>query len=94
MTLFSCVYACLLSYTYVNKYRNVPERLLYCILENMHSKDTRPKILKKIFPGKELFGFCLNFHIHVPESDLYIYSHDRSAYSSAGKYVWTDSRNI
>jgi hypothetical protein len=39
---------------------------------------------KQIFPEKELRGQQSNFHIHVSVSDLYIYSHDRSAYSAAG----------
>jgi hypothetical protein len=45
------------------------------------------KFFKQIFPEKELHGLSPNFHIHVSVSDLYVYSHDRSAYSAAGKYV-------
>ncbi len=48
---------------------------------------------KQIFPEKELRGQSPNFHIHVSVSDLYVYSHNRSAYSAAGN-MWTDPRNI
>jgi hypothetical protein len=45
---------------------------------------TNTENLKQIFPEKELRGHSLNFHIHVPVSNLYIpifhiYSHDQSA---------------
>ncbi len=45
--------------------------------------------LKQIFPEKQLCGLSPNFHHHVSVSDLYIYSHDWSAYPApaAGKYV-------
>ncbi len=36
---------------------------------------------KQIFPKKELRGHSTNVHIHVYVSELYIYSHNRSAYS-------------
>jgi hypothetical protein len=42
--------------------------------------------LKRIFPERELRSLNTNFHIHVAVSDL-IYSHNRSAYSAAGKNV-------
>jgi hypothetical protein len=42
---------------------------------------------KPIFSEKEFLGRGPNFHIHVYVSDLHIYSHDRWAYSAAGKYV-------
>ncbi len=42
---------------------------------------------KQIFPEKELRGLSPNFRIPVSVSDLYIYSHDQSAYCAAGKYV-------
>ncbi len=49
---------------------------------------------KQIFPEKELRGYNLNFHIHVPVSDiLYIYSQDGSAYPAAGN-MWIDPGNI
>jgi hypothetical protein len=53
----------------------------------VHCKDTIPKIIKQIFPEKELRGLSPNFRIHVSVSDLYTYSHDWSVYSAAGKYV-------
>jgi hypothetical protein len=40
---------------------------------------------KQIFPEKKLRCLIPNFHIHVSVSNLY--SHNRSAYSAAGKYV-------
>jgi hypothetical protein len=40
-----------------------------------------------MFPEKELRGLSPNFHIHVSVSDLYVHSHDQSAYSTAEKYV-------
>jgi hypothetical protein len=40
-----------------------------------------------------LRGHNPNFHIHVSVSGLYVYSHHRSAYSSAGN-MWTDPENI
>ncbi len=40
---------------------------------------------KQIFPEKELSGLSPNYHMHVFVSDLYVYSHDRSAYSAAEK---------
>ena len=43
--------------------------------------------LKHMFPEKELRGLSPNFHIYVSVGVLFIYSHDRSAHSSAGKYV-------
>jgi hypothetical protein len=49
---------------------------------------------KQIFPEKELRGHSPNFHIHVSLSDLYMYSHDGSAYSSTGKYVDRSSEYI
>jgi hypothetical protein len=36
---------------------------------------------------KGIAGLSSDVHIHLSVSDLYIYSHDRSAYSAAGKYV-------
>ncbi len=39
---------------------------------------------KQLFPEKELRGHSPNFHIHVSVSDLYVYSHDESAYSAVG----------
>jgi hypothetical protein len=48
---------------------------------------------KQIFPEKELRGNSPNFHFHVSVSDLYMYSHDRSAYSAAGN-MWTNPGNI
>jgi hypothetical protein len=45
--------------------------------------------LKQIFPEKELRGHSPYFHINVSVSDLYMYSHDRSAYSAVGN-MWTD----
>jgi hypothetical protein len=52
---------------------------------------------KQIFPEKELRsnahpGHSPSFHIHVPVSDLYIPTIDRSAYSAAGN-MWTDPGN-
>jgi hypothetical protein len=47
---------------------------------------------KKIFPEMKLRGLSANSYIHVSASDLY--SHDRSAYSAAGKCKWTDRGNI
>ncbi len=38
--------------------------------------------LKQIFPEKEYRGLSPNFHIHVYVSELYIYSHDGSAFSA------------
>ena len=40
--------------------------------------------LKQIFPEKEYRGLSPNFHIHVTVSELYIYSHDGSAFSAGG----------
>ncbi len=40
--------------------------------------------LKQIFPEKELRGLSPNFHMSASD---FIYSHGRSAYSAAGKYV-------
>jgi hypothetical protein len=42
------------------------------------------EISKQIFPEKECRGLGPNFHIHASVSDLYIPSHDRSAYSAGG----------
>jgi hypothetical protein len=52
-----------------------------------HCKDTIPNS-KEIFPGKELSGLSLspNFHIHVCER--FIYSHEWSAYSAAGRNMF------
>jgi hypothetical protein len=47
---------------------------------------------KQIFPEKELLGISPKF----PNSSVcerFIYSHNRSAYSAAGK-MWTDPGNI
>jgi hypothetical protein len=52
----------------------------------MHCKDIAMKILTYVFPEKELLG--LNPNVHTPHSCIYerfIYSHDLSAYSAAGK---------
>jgi hypothetical protein len=38
----------------------------------IHCKEPIPKILKKIFPEKELRGHSPNFHIHVSMNNLYI----------------------
>ncbi len=58
----------------------------------VHCNDTIPK---QIFPEKELHGLSPSLHIDLSVSDLYVYSHHRSAYSAAGKYVeWTDPGNI
>ncbi len=43
-------------------------------------KNTVPKIGKKILPEKKLHGLSPSFYIHISVSDLYTYSHDRSAY--------------
>ncbi len=43
--------------------------------------------MKEIFKEKELRDHSPNFHIHVSVCDRFIYSHDRSAYSAAGKYM-------
>jgi hypothetical protein len=40
----------------------------------------RKEILIYAFPEKELRGFSSNFHINVPVSDIYIYSHVRPTY--------------
>ncbi len=42
------------------------------------------EISKQIFPEKEYRGLSPNFHIHASVSDLYIYFHNRSAYSAGG----------
>ncbi len=42
--------------------------------------------LKQIFPEKELRGHSSNSYIHFSVCDLYVYSHDRSDLSAAGKY--------
>jgi hypothetical protein len=49
------------------------------------NKDTENS--KQIFPEKESRSLNPNSYIHVSVSDLYVYSHDWSAYSAAGKYV-------
>jgi hypothetical protein len=50
----------------------------------LHCKDTIPKI-RKIFPEKKLRGFSPNSYIYVSVHERFIYFHDRSAYSAAGK---------
>ncbi len=39
---------------------------------SMHCKDTISKILKQVFPEKELRGLSYNFHNHASVSYLYI----------------------
>ncbi len=65
-----------------------PEKLLTRSVNSLTETRQRhnAKKLKQIFPEKELRSPNPNFHIHVSVSDL-IYSHDRSAYSAAGKNV-------
>ncbi len=38
-----------------------------------------------LFPEKELCGLSPSFHIHVPVSNLHIYSQDRSTYFPAAE---------
>jgi len=53
-----------------------------------HSAKTQYQNSKQIFTEKELRSLSPNFHITVFER--FIYFHDRSAYSAAGKYCsWT-----
>jgi hypothetical protein len=52
-----------------------------------HCKDTILRIRNKFSQKRKCGGLSPNFHIYVSVSDLYIYSHDRSAYSAPGKYV-------
>jgi hypothetical protein len=40
---------------------------------------------KQIFPDMKLRGLCPSSYIHVSESDLYIPTAGRAAYSAAGK---------
>ncbi len=54
---------------------------------------TNTENLKQIFPKKELRGHSPNFQIHVSVRDLYVYSHDLSAYSAVGN-MWTNPGNI
>jgi hypothetical protein len=53
-------------------------------LPPMCTAKTKYQNFEKIFPEKEYQGLSPNFHIHASVSDLYIYSHDRSAYSAGG----------
>ncbi len=57
------------------------------------AKNQYRKFKTNIPSKKELRGHSPHFHIHVSVSDLYTYSHDRSAYSVAGN-MWTDPGNI
>jgi hypothetical protein len=45
----------------------------------------RKEILIYAFPEKELRVFSPNFHINVPVSDIYIYSHVRPTYFPAAE---------
>jgi hypothetical protein len=49
----------------------------------MHCKDSRPNI----FPAMKLQRLSPNSYIYVSVIDLYMYSHDQSANSAAGKQV-------
>jgi hypothetical protein len=54
-------------------------------IADIHTAKTVYGNSKKIFPEIKLRGLNTNSYIHVSVSDLCTYSHDRSAYSSAGK---------
>jgi hypothetical protein len=64
-------------------------------LHTVHSTLQRQNAenLIQIFPEKEYRGLRPNFHIHVSESELYIPSHDGSAFSAGGN-MSTDPGNI
>jgi hypothetical protein len=49
---------------------------------------------RQIFSEKELRGLSPNFHIHACVCDGFVYSHDRFAYSAAGKYVDRSSEHM
>ncbi len=49
---------------------------------------------KQIFTKKEFRGLSPNFHIYAPVSDLYVFSHDQSAFILLQEIMWTDPGNI
>jgi hypothetical protein len=52
---------------------------------SVHCKEPVPKIRNKYSQKRNCAATdSPNFQIHVSMSDLYIYSHDRYAYSAAG----------
>ncbi len=66
----------------VAKERMVGLLLLIYVVDALQRQNT--EILKQIFPEKEYRGLCPSFHVHESVRDLYVYSHDRSAYSVGG----------
>jgi hypothetical protein len=89
---FHCSHVFMHVYLYVNKYRNISERVLYCTLETNALQRHDTENLKQIFPGKELSDFSLSFHIHVSVSDLYIPTIHLPILLQEN--MLTDSRNI
>ncbi len=73
--------------------------MIYCIGCNIlivsctiHCKDTILKVLKKIFPEKELHNRSHNFYIHVSLSDFYIPTIGLPILLQ--EYMWTDPGKI
>jgi hypothetical protein len=56
-------------------------------MNNRALQRTNTENSKQIFPKKDLCTLSPNFCIHVSVRDWFTYSHHRSAYSAAGKYV-------
>jgi hypothetical protein len=73
-------------YDYKQRRSKVSTPLISTLWSALQRQNT--EISKHIFPEKEYRGLGPNFHIHVSVIDIYIYSHDRSAYSAGGN-MWT-----
>jgi hypothetical protein len=68
--------------TLLENFMGINDAELGACVFGMHCKETMQKILKQIFPGKELRGYSPNSYFRV--SVRFIYSPYWSAYSATG----------